>query len=800
MRFSAGVWLILGGALWTCGAAELKVAEGFKVEKIRDMKQGEGSWVSLTIDDKGRLIGADQYGGIFRIDPAVGLDPVKLEIPLGGAHGLLWHDGALYVTVNEAVGQGEGVYVVKDADGNGEVETVTKLQAFRGRGEHGPHALVASPDGEWIYVVAGNHTEVPEIDRGPVFPNWKEDFLLPRMPDPRGHAVNCMAPGGWIARFRKDGSSWELVSVGYRNSYDIAFNDRGELFTYDSDMEWDFGMPWYRPTRICQAFPGSDFGWRNGSANPPDYYEDSMPPVLDIGPGSPTGLISGKGAKFPARYQRALYALDWTFGTMYAIHLEKQGAGYKAVKEEMVAGPGMPLTDAVVATDGAMYFLTGGRRTASALWRLSYVGGEETGPVAYATTMPEAMALEQAKVAMGSADRVERQMARVVVENAGVKDLPGGTAWADISAAIIEARGGRIAESFSRLGSMDWAQLDRDQKVAWLRAASLGFSRAEKRDEAWRQMVISKVDASFPATDDRLNRELCAMLSCLRAPGVVGRTLGLMDAAGPEPAPDWAQLAARNANYGGSIKKMMENQPPSQVIHYLACLRVLEGPWQEQERARYFEWIQRLKNRHGGMSYGGFLDRIREDALAVATPEEKARIGDLPPPRDPFANLPPVVGPGRSWTVEEIVAVAKKDGFDRENGRKMFEASLCAACHSVGGDGGAAGPDLSTVAGRFSMHDLAVAMVDPSQEVSDQYAFEVFVKEDGSQVVGKQVDEKDEKMIIAINPFDFSQRTEVVRSEMKERRKSPVSPMPGGLINRLNEKELRDLLGYLMGE
>ena len=98
------------------------------------------------------------------------------------------------------------------------------------------------------------------------------------------------------------------------------------------------------------------------------------------------------------------------------------------------------------------------------------------------------------------------------------------------------------------------------------------------------------------------------------------------------------------------------------------------------------------------------------------------------------------------------------------------------------------------------MHDLAVAMVDPSQEVSDQYAFEVFVKEDGSQVVGKQVDEKDEKMIIAINPFDFSQRTEVVRSEMKERRKSPVSPMPGGLINRLNEKELRDLLGYLMGE
>ena len=38
-----------------------------------------------------------------------------------------------------------------------------------------------------------------------------------------------------------------MVSIGYRNAYDIAFNADGELFTYDSDMEWDMGTPWYRP-------------------------------------------------------------------------------------------------------------------------------------------------------------------------------------------------------------------------------------------------------------------------------------------------------------------------------------------------------------------------------------------------------------------------------------------------------------------------------------------------------------------------------------------------------------------------
>ena len=41
--------------------------------------------------------------------------------------------------------------------------------------------------------------------------------------------------------------------MGYRNPYDLAFNRHGDLFTYDSDMEWDVNTPWYRPTRVSQA-------------------------------------------------------------------------------------------------------------------------------------------------------------------------------------------------------------------------------------------------------------------------------------------------------------------------------------------------------------------------------------------------------------------------------------------------------------------------------------------------------------------------------------------------------------------
>ena len=65
------------------------------------------------------------------------------------------------------------------------------------------------------------------------------------------------------------------------------------------------------------------------------------------------GLSFGYGTKFPEKYQRALYICDWTFGTMYAIHLEPEGSTYKGVKQEFVARTPLPLTDMTVGKDGA---------------------------------------------------------------------------------------------------------------------------------------------------------------------------------------------------------------------------------------------------------------------------------------------------------------------------------------------------------------------------------------------------------------------------------------------------------------
>ena len=112
-----------------------------------------------------------------------------------------------------------------------------------------------------------------------------------------------------------------------------------------------------------------------------DYCTDTFGAVVDIGPGSPTGVCFGYGARFPAKYQNAFFAADWSYGKLYAVHLEPKGSSYTATFEEFAAAQPLPLTDILVNEgDGAMYFTVGGRRVQSGLYRVTYTGDESTAP------------------------------------------------------------------------------------------------------------------------------------------------------------------------------------------------------------------------------------------------------------------------------------------------------------------------------------------------------------------------------------------------------------------------------------
>src|SRR5581483_7093306 len=255
----------------------IKVKKDFKVELLYSVpKDKQGSWVSLCTDDKGRLYTSDQYGKLYRVPPPPlpgggegrGEGEAKVEelpVDLGEAQGLLWAHNSLYVVVNRGKQYDSGLWRVRSSQNNDVLDTKEKLRDIQGGGEHGPHAVILSPDGKSLYVCAGNHANPVKLSSSTVPRIWGEDCLVPRLWDASGHAVGRMAPAGCIYRVDPDGKDWQLISMGYRNEYDIAFNRHGELFTFDSDMEWDMNLPWYRPTRVCHAVPGSEFGWRGGT-------------------------------------------------------------------------------------------------------------------------------------------------------------------------------------------------------------------------------------------------------------------------------------------------------------------------------------------------------------------------------------------------------------------------------------------------------------------------------------------------------------------------------------------------------
>lgn len=811
-----------------------EVPEGFRVERLFTVPRDElGSWVSLTFDPRGRLIVSDQDDkGLCRVTPApIGGGETRVErlaVKLTAAQGMVWAFGGLYASVNG--GPGSGLYRARDTDGDGELDKVEKLKAIEGGGEHGPHGVRLSPDGKSLLLVAGNHTPTPSgFQHSRVPRNWGEDLLLPRQWDANGHAQGILAPGGWIARTDPDGKNWEIWSTGYRNAYDFAFNAEGDLFAYDADMEWDMGMPWYRPTRAVHATSGSEFGWRSGTGKWPTYYPDSLPPLVDIGPGSPVGVTFGYGARFPARYQKALYLLDWTFGTIYALHLEPASSSYRATRTEFLSRTPLPLTDAAVGPDGALYFTIGGRGTHSELFRVTYQGPEPTDPVdpreprmaearalrrsleVYHRRAPDpARAVAECYPYIGHDDRFLRYAARVALEHQPVdlwrdRVLAETAPEALITGAIALARQGAPSTRpalLAALERLDFAHLSEPDKLGLLRAWSLVFIRMGRPDAPTGSRLAAKLDRFYPSGSDPLDRELCNLLVYLESPTVVSKTIALLKRPSAVADESPSSLLARNPGYGGSIAQMLADRPDAQKLHYAFVLRNSRTGWTLEDRKYYFRWLADARTRwNGGASFRGFLRKIDDEAFENASESDRLAV-EATGAREPYKppTLPKPHGPGKNRTLDDVLArtgTAMK-GRNFNNGQRTFAAARCIVCHRFGGQGGATGPDLTQAAGRFGIRDLVEAIVAPSKVVSDQYRASIVATDDGRLVTGRILSETPQSLLVLTDPENPTKVAEIPRERVETVKPSPVSLMPQDLLGPLNDDEVLDLLAYLL--
>jgi putative heme-binding domain-containing protein len=831
-------------------AESLKVLPGFKAQLLHSATESEGSWICMTIDAKGRLIISPQAmeqpllrvtlsrsGEVSRIEP--------IPAPVHSAMGLLYAHDSLYVSGHGP--SGTGLYRLIDANHNDIFETneIRFLKRIAGEGEHGYHALVLGPD-QMIYMMNGNHTKLPP-DLAPTSPhkNYQEDFLLPRQWDANGHAVGILAPGGHILRCDPEGKRWELVLAGFRNAYDFDFNPKGEIFTFDSDMEWDWGLPWYRPIRIIHCVPGGEYGWRSGSSKWPDYYPDSLPAVLNIGIGSPTGVKFGTRSKFPPAYREALFAQDWSYGRLFAVHLAPHGASYNASYEVFLQGQPLNLTHLEFGRDGAMYFITGGRGTQSGLYRVSYdaktlppakktevkVARDPSAPSAvrlrrkleafYHQSKPRAISFAWPR--LSSSDRFIRYAARIVLEWQDVaawkgRALAETNADAGLTALLALARcGGKDTqpELLHALEKFPFGALTRAQELDKLRLLGLSFIRQGHPEPSRARLIAEELNAFYPADDECLNRELSQVLIYLEAPGVVAKTLHLLDQ---------AKTQEEQAHYVFHLRNLKTGWTLEEHKHYFNWLRFaqaaaqdkaatlaqdhLDYPWAaqtnraERHPAQLIQWFKDAgRDYSDGASYSKYLANFRKDAVAALSESEQLALSSWTADYAAMSAFKPSMERHfvKEWKMAELEPIVGRvsSGRNYNQGKAAFGDAQCMLCHRFGNEGGSVGPELGAVAKKYSTREILESIVEPSKVISEQYQNFNILRKDGEAEVGRIVDETDDKLVLQPSPL-LPDRVEIPKSQILERRPSKVSPMPEGLLNSFTEDEILDLLAYLV--
>lgn len=789
-----------GGRFWT--------VPQFEIELVRAAGPDDGSWISIAFDRQGRATIAREDKGLLRFSFARASGAVveveTINDSLLECRGLAYVGDELYVNANNS----KSVCVLRDADGDGRLDAPEVVREFPGGVGHGRNQLKRGADGQ-VYSIAGDSVEVPRdmFDRTSPFREAR-----------RGEASS----EGFVAVMNPATAAWELMCAGMRNPFGIAFNADGEAFTYDADAEYDMGAPWYRPTRILHLVSGADYGWRGVTKSWPPYdpdHPDNALPVLDIGKGSPTAVEFGERSSFPPRYRNALYVLDWAYGRVLAVHLQPRGASYVARAETFLQGQPLNVCGLDFGPDGAMYLVTGGRKTKSGLYRLRFAGDlQEPAPIsqhaadcaANASSAREVRrrleayhgridpsAVEAVWPYLDSADPVLRHAARVAVEHQPVSSwraraLQEMRTTASLTSLLALARSREpdvAVPILTRTTQLDFAALTLSQQLTLLFVHRLCLDRNPEALEQWRPVLLEQLDAAFPAIPakitavspmgdgQRLERELSRLLLRLDAPNIVERLI--------------ARLAA-----GGTQEDRM---------HVLYVLRDVREGWTHDSQRAYFEALRDTEQYSGGEGMPGFVQSIREAALSRLSEADRLQFGPVLATAVVDESLPVTQRPlVQKWSLDDLADLVADSALqgDAPRGATVFKEAQCTRCHRVGAAGPAVGPDLTYVARRFTPRDMLESILLPSQVVADNYRNVEVLTTDGRVIIGRPVmsgDYRAEKVRIATDPLRPSVVVELDKQEIELHQVATTSPMPAGLLDSLTREEIADLLAYLVG-
>ena len=273
---------------------------------------GDSVWILLDKDSDGEADGRKRF--------ATGFNSIQ---------GLAWRGSELWVA------NAPELTMVRDLDGDDVADEYVRVYSDLGNLEHALHGLNWGPDGR-LYMSKGNSkgmTQLPgrvapapfrelwgvEAPGAPVFPTPKISGAADYEKTYHDPADDWGVSGG-VLRCGPGGADLEIVSRGFRNPWDITFDDGFNWLGTDNDQT--------HGDKIFSPFYGSDFGW--GHAWSYDWEGTGhLPTVPASGPlfeGSGTGVIYCGLESWPEKYRGVFFINDWLRREIYVYRPGWKGA------------------------------------------------------------------------------------------------------------------------------------------------------------------------------------------------------------------------------------------------------------------------------------------------------------------------------------------------------------------------------------------------------------------------------------------------------------------------------------------
>jgi len=164
-------------------------------------------------------------------------------------------------------------------------------------------------------------------------------------------------------------------------------------------------------------------------------------------------------------------------------------------------------------------------------------------------------------------------------------------------------------------------------------------------------------------------------------------------------------------------------------------------------------------------------------------------------------NLLKLNRPRKAWTIEELTPLLEEvthGGRHFGNGKQIFAATNCVACHKLNGVGQDVGQDLSKLDAKQKPVDILKSILEPSANINEKFQSYVIETQEGKVLTGLIIQETGDSIQLLENPLAQTAAVTLKKSEIESRTKSATSIMPKGLLDKLTRDEIVDLLAYII--